>query len=252
VTSRLVPLILALALPAALAGCAAHVEEAPTDPATAIVRMRAGGGNEPLENRWRLPWVTIFGDGTVVLQADDEGGLFTGFRRTLTRAQIDELFVRAGDADLFADEDYDRDDIMDAGSISVRITSTTHSYRTSVYAPSDEDWGNRRRVAKFADWAATIGTEAGKYQPSRYAVLALNAFGKRSEARPWPLPVPLAEMPGAAAPCVVLDAAAAAPLVSEVRAAGDSTVWDGGPDRDVELFLRPMLPDETGCESLLR
>jgi hypothetical protein len=224
------------------AGCAARAEDPPRDPGTAIVQVRGGGGLAPAADRWRLPWVSVFGDGTMVVAAGDQGTLFTGVRRSLTPAEITTLFDRAGGADLFADEEYRRDDILDAGYLSVRVTSTVRTYETTVIQPSDQDRGDRRAVLEFARWASGLGTPVGEYRPSRYAVLTGSGSGPDDDVRPWPLPVPPSD-------CALLDDSTAATMLTEARTAGDDTRWRAG-DHLVRLHVRPLLPGEPDCAAV--
>jgi hypothetical protein len=158
-----------------LAGCgradrAAH--RPPSDGATPIVLVKRGGGLAPPAAQWALPDYVLTGDGTAILRADDQGIVLSARQRRLSTAQIDDLFRRAGDADLFEPRTYPRN-VVDGSTLVVRVTSTTGRYVTQVRQPVPGERGDRGRVAAFADTASTLGEPAGDYPLRRAAVLVV-------------------------------------------------------------------------------
>jgi hypothetical protein len=233
----------------AVAACAAAPPDRPADPATAVLRIDRGGGLAPLSDRYRVPALVVYGDGSAVLAGPDQGALFTARRRTLTDGELSGLFEQAARADLFEDSTYGLD-VLDADSLDVRIRSTEGTFRTRVDLPSEMGRGDRRRTIEFAAAAERAGTEAGEYAPDRYAAVVLAAATGRGQVRPWPLPVPPEQMPGGPSrPCLEIDAAAAGDLLTDARSADYQTRWRAG-DQQVSIVIRPLLPDEPGCAAL--
>ncbi|MFI6256027.1 hypothetical protein ACIBCL_07875 [Micromonospora zamorensis] len=218
-----------------------------TDTVIAVVDRR--GGFAASAEQWALPALTLYGDGTAVTRGDDRGALLTGHRRTLSTAQIDALFRRADDAGILTDRDYPQD-VTDAATLTVRLTTTGGTYETTVTQPSPGEGGDRGEVIAFAEAAAASGVDAGEYLPQRAAVLVVADSEDNSDVRPWPLDVPLAAMDGAPRrPCHVVDGATLAPLLAEAGAARGETRWQAEGHR-VRLVVRPLLPHERTCADL--
>ncbi|MEU8207572.1 hypothetical protein AB0B85_00070 [Micromonospora sp. NPDC049044] len=218
-----------------------------TDTVIAVVDRR--GGFAASAEQWALPALTLYGDGTAVTRGDDRGALLTGHRRTLSTAQIDALFRRADDAGILTDRDYPQD-VTDAATLTVRLTTTGGAYETTVTQPSPGEGGDRGEVIAFAEAAAASGVDAGEYLPQRATVLVVADSEDNSDVRPWPLDVPLSAMDGAPQrPCHVVDGATLAPLLAEAGAARRETRWQAEGHR-VRLVVRPLLPHERNCADL--
>lgn len=244
-------LVLGAALLLSACGGDEAVHRPPADAGTAIVVVERRQSLALPAEQWALPEFALFGDGTAVVRGEDRGVLLTGERRTLSAQQVAALFRRAADAGLFDRRRYPRE-VTDATTLTVRVTSTQGSYETTVVQPSPNDGGDRRRVIAFADAAARTGTGAGDYQPQRAVVLVLAGADDTSDVRPWPLPVPLSQLPGAPTrPCLVVEGDDLASLTELARSASDRTRWSAQGQR-VSLLVRPLLPDERGCADLAR
>ncbi|WP_250034446.1 hypothetical protein [Paractinoplanes maris] len=247
--SRRLPLYAVLMLSLLVACGPGEPPAAPAGPATVIVTVDRGGGLAPPVERWTLPDLTLFGDGTAVVRGETRGAVLTGIRRTVPPDRITELYRLADRAGLFEDHVYDRD-IQDGDVLTVRIADQAGIHETTVVGPGEDDGGDRGEVREFADAALGSGTDAGDYQPEQYAVLVMAGSDGRGEARPWPLAVPLSALPGAPAqPCQVLGRSEAEPLLPALRDAGPDTRWDAEGHR-VTLVVRPLLPGEQTCADL--
>ncbi|HEX8629972.1 MAG TPA: hypothetical protein VF755_17580, partial [Catenuloplanes sp.] len=213
---RCLLLVMAWAVVAwAVVACAAAPPARPADPAIAVLRIDRGGGLVPWSDQYRVPAVVIYGDGSAVTAGPDQGALRTARRRTLTDGELSGLFEQAARADLFTDNTYGLD-LIDADLLDVRIRSIGATFRTRVDVPSELGRGDRRRTIEFAAAAQRAGTEAGEYTPDRYAAVVLAVATGRGPVRPWPLPVPLEQMPGGPSrACLEIDAAAAGDVLAD-------------------------------------
>ncbi|MDI6101703.1 hypothetical protein QLQ12_24075 [Actinoplanes sp. NEAU-A12] len=240
------------AVPMLLLVCACGSGEPPrppADPAAAIVEVDRGGGLAAAVERWTLPNLTLFGDGTAVLRGETRGGLLSGVRRTIPAGRITELYRLADRAGLFTGRTHDRD-IIDGEVLTVRIADETGIRETTVVGPSDDEDSGRGGVVAFADAALGSGSDAGEYLPERYAVLVTAGSDARGDVRPWPLAAPLSQLAGAPSkPCQVVERGEAEPLLTALRDAGPDTRWEADGHR-VVLVARPLLPGEQTCADL--
>jgi hypothetical protein len=249
-TRRPLALLCAVAL---LTGCgSADVDhEPPTDANTAILVVDQDAGMPAAAEEYALPDFTLLGDGTAVTRGPDQGILLIGERRTLTADEITGLYRKAGTADLFANRDFPTD-ASDAGTLTVEIASGGSTYRTVVAQPSKNDNGDRGQVIDLADAAKRSGTPTGTYQPTRAAVIVVEADGDSTDIRPWPLPVPLSQLTGAPQwPCHLVEGSALGPMLELARSARPESRWlsEG---QQVALVVRPLLPHEHTCADVTR
>jgi hypothetical protein len=241
-----------LAVLSVLAGCGAADAEPvpPRTGTTPIVVIRQYPGLAPAASRLALPSFSLQADGTAILAAKDRGIVVSGTRRTLSAAQVTDLFQRAADADLFRSHEYRRD-VLDGSALVVQITSATGRHETSVVAPSSDEGGDRGRVVKFAAAATKAGDAAGDFRPERVAVVIVADSDESADVRPWPLDTPATGMPGYPnRPCLIVDGTGVAPLLTAVRTATPATRWTTDDRHRVALRVRPLLPYEHTCADI--
>lgn len=223
----------------------------PTDPHSAILIVDRDRSMAAPAEQHALPELVLLGDGTAVTRGSTDGVLLTGDRRTLTADEQAELYRRADAAGLFADRDFPAD-VTDAAVLTVRITAGRTAYRTTVVQPTPDDNGVRGRIIRFADAAVRAGAPAGPYRPTRAVVVVVAAGDDTSDVRPWPLPVPLSQLPGAPhRPCWLVPDRALPRMLELARSARAQTRWLVEGQR-VALLVRPILPHEHSCADLIR
>ena len=250
-TRRLPRALAALLAITVLAACSAGRERPPPRTgSTPILLIEYEPGLAPAAEAWALPALVLLADGTAISRAPDQGVLLAGETRTLSGAEVTDLYARAADAGLFDDRTYGRDGVLDAGALVVAIASDRGRHETTVVLPDPEDRGARGRVARFAAGVPTRGTPTGPYTPTAVAAVVVADGDDSSDVRRWPLATPAAEMPGApTSPCQIISGARLPGLLAATGTATARTRWSSG-GKALSLRLRPLLPYEHTCEDL--
>jgi hypothetical protein len=259
----------------------------PTGPDELILRIDSGGGFVPAEFLLTdLPDLSLLGDGRLVVLGPQieiyPGPALPNLQvRQLTEDGVQALLGAARDAGLFGpDAHYDNACITDVPTTTFTLVAEGKTHVISAYAlgfggveedetcvPNPADAAARRKLAKFQELAfgpdtwmpeGSVGTEQEfAFDELRLFVepAALDAVGDEGiepTVVDWPLDTPLADFsePTPDAPagerCGTVSGADLATLMPDLREANQLTLWDSD-GQTYRLFLRPLLPDESGC-----
>jgi hypothetical protein len=274
VSARDVLLVGSLAI--ALAACAGEnvpsPMQRPTGPADLVVRVETVGAMlPPLEAERRLPEISIYGDGTVLVptQSPDVPGP-AGYDLEsfdIDGERLDQIVAAAQSVGLRGPERRLEQEgpqfVADAGYTVVTVAADGVRHVTRVAALFDAPDGSRERqsLAQFVeDLRALRGADPAPYQPIMLAVYVAApdpgfqpdpASAQEVEwpyADPlstWGQPVPPITVP---ARCAVVSGEVLEAALPTLRAATSATVFvDAVGDRAI-MAVRPLLPDEDACE----
>jgi hypothetical protein len=193
-----------------------------------------------------LPEFTLYGDSRAIVPEGFDGALPKIVDYPLTPDRVRRLFDDAADADLFDDRTHDVN-VTDAGALTITLRSPDRSYVTKVIGPSDDDSGARGRAVSFAAGLTPArwpeSDFAGKpkaYEPAKLAVF----FRASSEpgGERWPLE--------SSSRCMTLSGTQLSAAADLARRSRQGTRFYDG-ERGFTVDFRPLLPDESDCESIL-
>lgn len=250
-----------------LAGCTTPQPEPPpisTPPTGAddlVFQLVELPGLMPPGQSFKLPRLTLYGDGTLVLTDTASTAIPRPTQRRLTTAGIRRMVQAATDAGLTGNTDYGTPQIADAGaSVFTVITRTT-----KVVAPTNADGVTapqreaRQRLRSFVENLANLDTWLGndiakESSPYGYAQLAVFAQPQdpnpNAPQRPWPLSdLATAGEPHGVGRCQIISAADLDTLRAAATGATPNTQWRSG-NQLFRVFSRPLLPDEQSCRDL--
>jgi hypothetical protein len=228
----------------------------------------AGGFIGPSADLARIPELSLYGDGRVVLPWTPTGDapLIPGMlEERLSAAEVQKVLAAADAAGLLgADATYASPGMPDAGmtTFRVRVAGTTHVVSASGLGadPSGLDPADPRAAlaafrASVGNLAAMLGrsVEPVEFHPAGYRVYLsaaqLDPTAPSSATLDWPL----ASDPATGAPtladgvtCQAVMGADAATFAKAAASATPTTLWRAASG----LWLaqvRPLLPDEHGC-----
>ena len=278
------PLLLAgctiLAGCALLAGCAAKPAPGPTvtrefGPRELVLRIDVVPGMLPAATMFtRLPTVSVYGDGRVLTPAPTPAiypgpALPTLQVQQITTADVRHLVDLASKAGVGSGQDLGTPAVADAPTTRFTLRTNTGVAMTTVIAlgmvddrslsPSQRAGRAALRdlVAAVSDLRTTLGSlpAAVPFVPSGVVAVAQDWTAPRDPSVPAPPPV---DWPGPALPgtyvgmglkCVTASGSSGAAVMAAAAHANALTPWMFDGDRWT-LFLRPLLPDETGCGDL--
>ncbi len=242
----------------------------------------AGGFVAPGVDQGTLPMIAVYGDGRVISPGAQimiyPGPLLPALQvRTLNPGGMLRLLEQAAEAGLLVpDVTYQANGIADAPTTFFTFTAGGCTHHVSAYALMEsvsttglDPATIKARAALLAfssalnDLATLVGadnlTDGGMYEPTGYRIISreepagTGATASPVQAVAWPLAVPLATFgkplyPGApevrCGAALGADARALAPLFAS---ANTETHWRSG-GKTYALRVRPLLPDETGCD----
>jgi hypothetical protein len=253
----------------------------PTGAADLVVRIENGGGFvAPTYQLRQLPWLSIYGDGRVMVLGP-QIEIYPGpalpnvvtFR--ISEEGLQKVLEEALGAGLLgADAHYQYPGIADAGTTTFTVVAGGKRHVVSAYALSEGgamdsqlDPGTlRARTALLAfeekaldlrSWlrAAIVEPESA-YRFDALRIFVATPQPADQEPQPtivdWPLPTALASF---GAPlvgnlgdtrCAVVSGDDLAKLLPAVQSSNELTLWRSG-GKEYQLVLRPLLPDESGC-----
>jgi hypothetical protein len=247
----------------------------PTGEADVLLRVGVSGGlplPRPMPDE--LPEVTLYGDGLLLAVGHGPGGPVPGLvERRLSEDEIQELLHLAETACLL-----DRDSLLelpetyDVPSVRFVVNAGGESHVTSAVGlgwsemdpnvPASQEEQRGALLDVQAELLALAGAETSPAPIDRLGVFVADAEGPPTdESWPvvaWPLEQPLASFGteagagGVPARCAVVTGADADALVAAVEdlPADRRPSWkDAG--SWYQVYLRPMLPDETDCAALI-
>ncbi len=248
----------------------------------------SGGLLPPFVLVTELPELSVYGDGTVITLGPQiliypPPALPNLLQSRITEDGLQLLLREAAAAGLLdGDADYPLPGVYDAPTTFFTVNAGGKRTRVSVYAlgiedPSDprltaEQREARQKLAAFAakardltSWlpAATIIERDIPYVITRLQIVAVPADAPLApqspenipvSSRPWPLPTPLSQIGepaawvGPTARCAVIESRKELPrLLEELATANTATRWESD-QQEFVLLVRPLLPDETGCQ----
>jgi hypothetical protein len=246
------------------------------DGSSLVLRVAyVGGFVTPQITATQLPLVSMYADGRVITEGP-VAAIYPGpalpnvLESQIDPAQVQEYAQRALDAGVGRDLDYGQPSVADAPSTRITVVTADGIETAEVYAlvggllPEGDDGGltDRQTAARepLSDLvdelvAAASGGEQ-PYRPDAVAAVAGEYAPPGTEPGPedvaWPGP-PLAGAPldgGLGLTCVTARGDAADAVLDAAASANATTPWTDAEGNRWSLVLRPLLPDETGCEDL--
>ncbi|BCJ74292.1 hypothetical protein CS0771_38360 [Catellatospora sp. IY07-71] len=240
----------------------------------------AGGFVPPAFNLTRLPEISVYADGRVITQ-----GPVTMIYPPAALPNLQVQRISTGDVQKLVQlavaagvgkqgVDYGTPQVADLPNARFTVTTADGVQRTEVYALMDNmepaagltpaQIDARKKLLDLmkavTDLPTTLGAKAVSasepYKPVKVAAIATpwQAPGDGTSAGPeiaWPGPA----LPGASQGeglnlgCVVAEGKDADAVMSAAAQATSLTPWTSG-GKSWTVSIRPLLPDETGCESL--
>jgi hypothetical protein len=254
----------------------------PTGAADLVVRIENGGGFiGPGWTARQLPWLSIYGDGRVIvlgpqIEIYPSPALPNVVTFRISEEGLQKVLEEALAAGLLgADAHYDYPGIADAGTTTFTVVAGGKQHVVSAYALFEggamddrldpDTLRARTALLKFQERALDLRSWLGSavIEPeSTYRFEAMRIFvTARQPADPqiqpgiadWPLATPLSSFGAPAgnlnlgdARCGVVSGDELATLRPAVQGSNELTVWHSGA-KEYQLILRPLLPDESGC-----
>lgn len=244
--------------------CSSTVTGKPTAPPAPlpddmlVLRITYGPGLAPeLIYLTMGPALSIYGDGRVMSTVSDYPTIPRLEVGQLGPSEVAAFAADTSDTGLIDSSlDYGDPMVTDAGSTGVLLNDGEEQQEVSVYAlglDSGLSPAQRSRRAKLQElidkaWELTTTSPA---TPERIRVMSAPTASYDRADMTWPGPAPSTFMTDAqssfAEQCGVLEGEAAA-TVYDAALANDEQLWlvDG---QTALLAVRPLLPDETGCEA---
>ena len=249
---------------------------APNPPAGAdelVIQVTTGGGLiAPQSLAVEIPAISVFGDGTFIVPGpttlEYPGPALPNLQQGRLRdGEVERLLNAARDAGLLDDEPPDFGDpgVTDMPSTTILIDAGGAQHRVSIYALDfvegdsnldDNQRAARDRVREFVDSlpgdAATDPYAAGGFAVLVRPYIAADVPG--AGQADWPL----GDLAGAGEPieafgsdtrCLVVTGTDAEAVLAVAADAREGARWRSN-GVDYSLTFRPLLPHETGCESL--
>jgi hypothetical protein len=248
----------------------------------------SGGLLPPFVLVTELPELSVYGDGTVIVLGPQiliypPPALPNLLQSRITEDGLQLLLREAAAAGLLdGDADYPLPGVYDAPTTFFTVNAGGKRTRVSVYAlgledPSDprltaEQREARQKLAAFAakarDLTSWLPADAIIERDMPYVITRLQVVVVPADApqapqspenipvssRPWSLPTPLSQIGepapwvGPTARCAVIASRKELPrLLEELATANTLTRWESG-QQEFVLLVRPLLPDETGCQ----
>jgi hypothetical protein len=264
----------------AAAGCAAKPTPGPAitrtyAPGDLVLRVIVSPGMvTPAFKFAQLPTVSVYGDGRVITPAP-KPAIYPGpALASLQKQQIEPGDVRrlvelATAAGVGSRQDLGSPVVADAPTTQFALLANSGLVRTSVIALGMADDTKltaaqragraalRDLLAKLNDVGGTLGKSAPRsaYVPSGVIAVAQDWTDPKdpSAATPAPVPWPGPALPGAyvgmGLTCVTASGGDGAAVMDAAAHANALTPWMFDGTRWT-LTLRPLLPDETGCQDL--
>jgi hypothetical protein len=262
----------------AAAGPARHaVIGHPTAATRVVLRVSSGGGFvTPQTNLRAMPSFTLYGDGTVIVpgvvtQVYPGPAIYPLVRSRLSEREVQALLRRASLAGLLARGaiDYGTVGVSDMPTTTLLVNAGGKHVQREAYALGATAGGNglsagqaraRHALARFI--AELPHGLAGALSTPRAVAVYVGPFTGPAQpgASPivWPLKRNLATAgtrvsSGLSYRCISVGGRDAKVLLARLRTANELSRWTlAAPGKSYEVIARPLLPDESGCESLRR
>ncbi|HJS27894.1 MAG TPA: hypothetical protein VJ913_12295 [Actinomycetota bacterium] len=255
--------------------------EHPTGADEVVLRVEYTGGFVPVDYTLRsIPSWTLYGDGRIVMQAPQieiyPPPALPGLTATpIAEDGVQAILEAARDAGLMdGDASYGNDCIADAATTVFTTnangsTSVVSAYALDVGEPAgtcggEADADERAALAEFQMLLGDLSSwlpegSVGQEQPLDPTELRVYSQPYRGQPDPpqeevaWPLGEPLGsfgdpvEDHGAPVRCGVVNGEDLSTVLPVAGAANEITPWTS--DGVYQLIFRPLLPDESGCQS---
>lgn len=247
-----------------MSGCAttqpepAAIEPPPTGPNELVFQLVELPGLMPPGQSFKLPRISLYGDGVLVLADTATNAVPRPTQRQLTAAGVRRVVQAATDAGLTSQTDYGTPQIADAGaSVFTVVTRTTKVVApTHVDGVTDAQRAARQRLRSLVNNLADLDTWLGNdiardSSPYGYAQLAVFAQPQDPNPgvpqRPWPLAdLATAGEPHGVGRCQIVSGT---DLDTLRGAATPNTLWRSG-NQLFRVVLRPLLRTERTCRDL--
>jgi hypothetical protein len=252
------------------------------------LRVESVGGNVPAPQlATALPFLTVYGDGQVITEGPQiliyPGPALPNLQvQHISRDDVRRLVELAIDAGVDPVTDAGLPSkILDASSTRFTVLTADGPRELTVYALPEatgrpeltEELTAEQRAARTAleglladltDLPGTLGAdavgEAGPYAAAAVAAVAQpwqpaeddGGLGESPELA-WPgpdLPGEVLEVRGEELRCLTVSGEEGREVLATAASANDRTVWTSGGEK-WQVELRPLLPDESGCDDLL-
>jgi hypothetical protein len=250
-----------------MSGCAttqpdpAAIDPPPTGPNELVFQLVELPGLMPPGQSFKLPRISLYGDGALVLADNASTAVPHPTQRQLTSVGVRRVLQAATDAGLTSQTDYGTPQIADAGAsiFTVLTTSTKVVAPTHIDGVTDAQRAARQRLRTFvnnlANLEAWLGNDIAK-DSSPYSYTQLAVFAQPQDAnpaapqRPWPLAdLTAAGEPHGVGHCQLISG----PDLDTIRGAASSappyTQWRSG-TQQFRVLLRPLLRTEKTCRDL--
>jgi hypothetical protein len=273
-------MLLALAACVLLSGCAAKPKPGPTvtrdfSPKQLVLRIDVVPGMLPAASMFtRVPTVSVYGDGQVVTPAPMPA-IYPGpalpslMVQQISVADVRHLVDLASRAGVGSGQDLGTPAVTDAPSTHFLLRTNTGFAATTVIALGMTDDSSlsaaqragraalRDLVTAVSDLHTTLGTAAPAvaFAPAGVVAVAQNWTAPRDPSVPtqapvaWPGPALPGMYVGMGLTCVSASGGVGTAVMAAAAHANVLTPWTFEDGRWT-LNLRPLLPDETGCQDL--
>lgn len=241
-----------------------------------VLRIHDEGGFLPVPaSLTMMPSFSLYADGTLLTQGPQieiyPPPALPNIRvRKLTAEHVAAVTEAARDAGLGdGDRTYENNMVADASTTVFTFDDGKKSSVVKAYALGMQDESGAR--GKLAELRRKLGSpeligegEDEPYDPTHYQLIVVPAgpeqpadpgLGEPAPShKPWPLetspsgfgePSPVAGMDQAR--CGVTDPAETEKITEAMTSANSATIWDHA-DGSYLIYLRVLLPDETGCD----
>jgi hypothetical protein len=257
--------------PTATSSSAAEDVELP-DAGELVLRAEYTGGFVPPQATYtQLPLVSVYADGRVFTQGP-VAAIYPGpalpnvLVNEVEPARVEELVQLALDAGVGQEIDPGTPAVADAPSTRFTVVTADGPRTTEVYALvpegdvsglDDRQTAARASLSDILDRLVAAGTGGEQpYEPDAIAAVVSQWVDTDELPAPedvaWPGP-PLPGQPlrdGLDLTCVTARGEAADAVLDAAETANAATPWTDAEGTRWSLALRPLLPDESGCEDL--
>ncbi|WP_430791993.1 hypothetical protein [Actinoplanes sp. G11-F43] len=259
-------------------GAAPVTESTTAGPDTIALRVEYRGGFVPAESiPGRIPRFSVYADGRALSEgpvpAIYPGPALPNLQViTLSPEQVEKLTTEALAAGVKSGGDFGTPNVADIPSTRISVVTAEGEQSVEVVAlneaaPDDtsltaEQHAARKKLTEFLAsldrlFAEATSPAAKPYQPAALAVLAQpyqdTGDGAGGAAVAWPgpaLPGPaLTEQPKV--DCLTVEGADKDAVWKLAEKANARTPWESA-GKKYQIVFRPLLPDETSCDSLKR
>ncbi|WP_433825168.1 hypothetical protein ACQP2E_23900 [Actinoplanes sp. CA-015351] len=236
-----------------------------------VLRVQYRGGFVPPQFLiGRLPLVSVYADGRVITEGPTTliypGPALPNLQvARITPEEVKQLAAEAAGAGVETGADFGTPNVADIPSTRVSVVTGYGTQSVDVVAlneaqPDDSsltaaNQAARKKLKTFVDKLTSLGAESQPYAPEEIAAIAQAwtdpGDGLAGKPVTWPGP----QLPGeylnktVAIRCLAVTGAEKDAVLAAAEKANQQTPWASG-GKQWSVTFRPLLPDESGCESL--